>query len=64
MDDEHGSAIAPVPQEDGMLSCVWESRREQDECARPDVSATLSVVSFDGPDGRPGCNEGTKNIRS
>ena len=42
MDEEHGSAIAPVSQEDGMLSCVWESRREQDECARSDVSATSS----------------------
>ena len=25
-----------------MLSCVWESRREQDECARSDMSATSS----------------------
>ena len=49
MDEEHGSAIAPVSQEDGVLSCVWESRREQDECAKSDVSATssrLSVASY------------------
>ena len=42
MDEELGSAIAPVPQEDGMLSCVWESRREQDECTRSDVSVASS----------------------
>ena len=49
MDEELGSAIAPGPQEDEVLSCVWESRREQDECASSDVSVASSrrsVASF------------------
>ena len=42
MDDERDSAAAPVSCGDDMMSCVWETRRDQDDCARSDVSATSS----------------------
>ena len=42
MDDERDSAAAPVPGGDDVMSCVWETRREQDDCARSDVSAASS----------------------
>ena len=42
MDDERDSAAAPVSCGDDMMSCVWETRREQDDCARSEVSATSS----------------------
>ena len=42
MDDERDSAAAPVSCGDDMMSCVWETQREQDDCARSDVSATSS----------------------